>query len=112
MHHRTAPTILVWAAAALAAAAVWLTFDNPDIDGTSKGDGYTCLAPWDTVLNEADNVPGGEPPPDGEEIGARCRDLGHDRFYAAVGSGSAAVILLGLAPALTRRRSRGDLPES
>ena len=40
-------------AGALAVTAIWLAFDNPDIDGTSRGDDYTCLAPWDTVLNDA-----------------------------------------------------------
>jgi hypothetical protein len=93
-------------AAALTVTAVWLTLDNPDIDGTSRGDDYTCLAPWDTVLNGAHNYPGGEPPPDGEEIAARCRDAGRERFWWAVGSASSATVLAASAIAATRHRSR------
>jgi hypothetical protein len=98
--------LLAAVAATLAATAIWLTFDNPDIDGTSRGDGYTCLAPWDTVRNNATNHPGGEPPPDSEEIAARCRDAGHDRFGLAVAGGSSAVVLAALATALAWGRSR------
>lgn len=96
-------------AAALAVTATWLTFDNPDIDGTSRGDDYTCLAPWDTVLNDADNIPGGELPPDAEEIGARCREAGQTRFAAAGVSGSTAAALGGVTGALVWRRSRADV---
>ena len=108
MWHRTARTLLVSAAVVLASMSIWLPFDNPEIDGTSRGDHYTCLAPWDTVLNDADNFPGGEPPADGEEIATRCRALGHDRFDLAVASGSAAAILVFLSTAFARRRSRAD----
>ena len=86
-------------AVALTVTAIWLAFDNPDIDATSRGDDYTCLAPWDTVVNDADNIPGGEPPPDAEEIGARCRDAGQTRLAVAGVSGSAAVALAGLTAA-------------
>jgi hypothetical protein len=96
---------LLSAAAVLVVIAIWLSFDNPEIDDTSRGDNYMCLAPWDTALNDADNFPGGEPPPDAEVIAARCSNLGHERFYIAVASGSAALILTGLATALTGRRS-------
>jgi hypothetical protein len=97
-------------AGALAVTAIWLAFDNPDIDGTSRGDDYTCLAPWDTVLNDADNMPGGEPPPDAQEIAARCRDAGQTRFAVAGVSGSAAVALAGLTTALVWRRSQDRVP--
>jgi hypothetical protein len=93
-------------AAALAVTAIWLAFDNPDIDGTSRGDEYTCLAPWDTVLNDADNMPGGEPPLDAEEIGARCREAGQTRLAVSGVSGSAAVALAALTAALVWRRPR------
>ena len=83
--------------ALLAGWALVLAVDNPDIDGTSRGDDYTCLAPWDTVLNDADNHAGGEPPPDDDEIAARCRDAGEDRFGLAVGVGIAAVVVAALA---------------
>lgn len=109
---RTAQPLFVSVAVVLASTAVWLPFDNPDIDGTSRGDNYACLAPWDTVLNDVDNFPGGEPPPDGEAIAARCRALGHDRFEMAVASGSAAVVLALLAMGLARRRAWADAHSS
>lgn len=84
-------------AAALAVSAIWLAFDNPEIDGTTRGNGYTCLAPWDTVLNGADNLPGGETPPDSAEIGVRCREAGGKRFVWACVSGAAAVALAAVA---------------
>lgn len=99
-------------AAALAVTATWLAFDNPEIDGTSRGDNYTCLAPWDTVLNGADNMPGGEPPPDAEEIGARCRDVGQTRLALAGVSGAAAVGLAGLTAVLVWRQSRDRVSSS
>ena len=98
--------LLVAFTAVLAVTAIWVTFDNPDIDGTSRGDAYTCLAPWDTVLNNADNYPGGEPPPDADEIATRCRDAGHERFQWAVATGSAAVVVAALATTLAWRWSR------
>lgn len=91
--------------AALAATAIWLVLHNPTIDGTSRGEDYTCLAPYDTVLNDADNLPGGEPPPDAEVIGARCRDLGEARFAQGVGVGGGAVVVAALT-ALIALRSR------
>lgn len=106
MNRYRAVPLLLSAATALVGIAVWLTLDNPEIDGASRGDTYTCLAPWDTVLNDADNIPGGEPAPDGEEIGERCRELGHQRFAWAVASGLSAVALSLLPAALVWRRSR------
>ena len=88
----------------LAITAIWLVLHNPTIEGTSRGD-YACLAPYDTVLNDADNMPGGEPPPDGDEIGARCRDAGEARFAQGVGVGGGAAVLAALT-ALSARRSR------
>ncbi len=104
--HGNGRVLLPLVAAILAVAAVWLMFDNPDIDGTSRGDSYTCLAPWDTVLNGADNFPGGEPPSDGKEIAARCREAGQERFLAAVAVGSAAVVLPVVTTVLFWRRAR------
>jgi hypothetical protein len=98
--------LLATFAAALAATAIWLTFDNPAIDGTSRGDSYTCLASWDTALNDADNYPGGEPPPDGDDIAARCRDAGHARFAGAVASACTASALAVFATVSAWRRRR------
>ncbi len=106
--HRIARILLASVGVALVVVSLWLTFDNPEIDGTSRGDSYTCLAPWDTVLNGADNFPGGEPPPDGEEIADRCRALGDDRFEGALASGLVGVVLVIASAALARRRSRTD----
>ena len=91
--------------AALAVTAIWLVLHNPTIDATSRGDDYTCLAPYDTVLNDADNLPGGEPPPDAAVIGARCRTLGEARFAQGAGVGGGAVVLAALT-ALIALRSR------
>lgn len=95
--------LLTVLAIALPVAAVWLVFDNPEIRGTSRGDDYTCLAPYDTVLNGADNFPGGDPPADGEDIARRCRQAGQDQFNLAVASASAG-IAAGVAMLAIRRR--------
>jgi hypothetical protein len=96
---------LTWAlvalAAALAVTAIVLAVDNPEISGTTRGDSYTCLAPWDTVLNDADNYPGGEPPTDDDDIAVRCEAAGRARFGYAVGFGVGAVVLVGSAVAVT-----------
>jgi hypothetical protein len=58
------------ASALLVVFAIWLVLHDPTIDDTSRGDDFPSLAPYDTVLNVTDNVPGGEAPPYGEQIGA------------------------------------------
>jgi hypothetical protein len=97
-------TALLWCAAAAVVVGLWLAVDNPTIEGTSKGD-HPCLAPWDTVLNGADNVPGGEPPRDADAIAQRCRDAGTVQFLEAV-----AVVVaglgLGVAAVVVRRREQ------
>jgi hypothetical protein len=96
---------LTWAlvvlAGALAVTAIILAVDNPEISGTTRGDSYPCLAPWDTVLNGANNYPGGEPPTDGDDIKTRCEAAGRERFGHAVGFGVGAAILVGAAVAVT-----------
>ena len=108
------PAVLTAVAAVLALAAVWLVLHNPSIDGTSRGDDYTCVAPYDTVLNGHDNVPGGEPPPDSDRIASRCRAAGERWFAAGVATGAAAGVVLVVAAGLggaglvaRRRRPRG-----
>lgn len=88
--------------------AVWLSFDNPSVDGTSRGEDYGCLAPWDTVLNGADNFPGGEPPVDGDDIARRCRQAGRDRFTLAVAAGvlGLSLVAVGFGSGLRRGRLR------
>ncbi len=83
---------LLLAALAIAAAfaAVLVAHWNPTIDGTSRGDNYPCLAPYDTVLNDASNSPGGDPAPDNADIAVRCRAAGEARFDWAIGLGLAA----------------------
>jgi hypothetical protein len=95
--------LLVVLVIALPVAAVWLAFDNPQIHGTSRGDDYGCSAPYDTVLNDADNFPGGDPPPDGEDIARRCREAGEHRFRLALGT-AAATVPAGAALLAVRRR--------
>jgi len=48
---------------------------------------------WGIVLNEADNQPGGEVMPDGDQVASRCRDAGEERFAMAVASASGAAVL-------------------
>ena len=101
--------MLALAALGLVVVAFWLSVDNPTIEKTSRGADYTCLAPWDTVLNRADNYPGGEPPPDGEKIASRCREAGEERFESAVGfavAAGAVALAAGVVGLVTYRRDR------
>ena len=41
-------------------AAVWLAVNNPEIHGADNAL-YTCAAAWDTAVDDADNVAGGQP---------------------------------------------------
>ena len=108
---RRLPFLLAVLAAVLALTAVWLVHHNPSIDGTSRGDDYACVAPYDTVLNGHDNVPGGEPPLDSDRIASRCRAAGERWFTAGVATGAAAGVVLVVAAGLggaglVARRSR------
>lgn len=105
---RFSSAALLWSAVAAVVVGIWLAFDNPEIDGTSKGDGYTCLAPWDTVLNDADNYPGGEPPADADEIAELCREVRRQQFWEAT---AVVVASLGLVVAgLVVRRRESEQP--
>lgn len=85
--------------------AFWV--NNPSIDGTSRGT-YDCLAPYDTVLNDAYNVRGGEPPVDSEQIDKRCRAAGQESFDRGIPYGVAGLAFSVLAlPMLWRSRKRG-----
>lgn len=66
---RSLRAVLALVAVVVAGAALWISVDNPTVDGTSRGT-YTCLAPYDTVLDDAIDPVGGEPPPDDDEIAA------------------------------------------
>src|SRR3954470_14011295 len=76
----------------VALVAVWLLLHNPTVKSTSLGH-YTCSAPYDTVLFDADNVPGGEPSADADEVEARCIDVGKVRFTQGLVVGVIAVAL-------------------
>lgn len=95
----------------LAGVALWLAVDNPTV-GDTGGDEHSCLAPWDTVLNDANNEPGGEPPSEADQIARRCERAGEERFDRAVSvgvaTGAAAVAVLGAGVA-TSLRDRGVL---
>jgi len=101
--YRRLPALLGILAAFCAIIGVWLIFDNPSVDSKSLGE-YMCTAPYDTVLNDADNVPGGEPPPDADEVEARCIDAGEERFTQGSLAGGAAVMLAVLAAAFAVRQ--------
>jgi hypothetical protein len=86
----------------VAAVAVWLLLHNPTVKSTSLGH-YTCSAPYDTVLLDADNVPGGEPSADANAVEARCIDAGNARFTAGSVVGGAAVAVAALAAVMAMR---------
>ncbi len=98
---------------ALLVAGGWLWFDNPTIDeGRDGNPTYDCLAPYDTVLNDASNFPGGEPPVNGESIDRKCRAAGRERFRVSVtllvaGGATLAVSLVLVAGAAISRRAGG-----
>ena len=108
---------LVVAALILVVAGGWFAVHNPSVS-VRPGDGYpgwgdedyTCLAPYDVVLNDADNTPGGEPPPGAERIKGDCDRAARRSFTVAtmsLGSG----VLLGITAAVLwgsplRRRHR------
>jgi hypothetical protein len=75
-----------------ATAAVWLALDNPEIHGADNAL-YTCAAPWDTAVNDADNVAGGEPVAGGADLAARCVVVGEQRFDLAMVAGTCAALL-------------------
>jgi len=110
---RRAAISLALLAAVLALVALWLVQDNPTINHTSRGDDYPCLAPYDTVLNDANNYPGGEPPPDGGHIERRCREAGQERFRTAIEvavAAGAVAVSAGVVALLAYRRDRRPAP--
>ncbi|MGH1562019.1 hypothetical protein [Mumia sp. DW29H23] len=103
--------MLIVAAGVLALAAVVLAADNPDVPADPSWDGtasYTCLAPYDAVLLNERDTPGGEQPPDYDELVRTCRQAQVERFTLAVGAALAAALLVGAAWAVDRRRPRSD----
>ena len=83
---------LIVVTVALGFVALWGAFANPSIDSVGYSVPYTCRAPWETVLNEADNWPGGDPPADAADIAAWCRAAGEQRFAVARVAGIAALV--------------------
>ena len=102
---RRLPILLGILSAVLTVVAIWLFLDNPTIGNTSLGN-HTCAAPYDTVLNDSDNAPGGEPSPDADEVEARCIEAGENRFMLGAAAAGAAVILAVLAAPLAVRARR------
>ena len=94
-----------------ATAAVWLAVDNPEIHGADNAL-YTCAAPWDTAVNDADNVAGGEPVAGGADLAARCVVVGEQRFDLALVAGTCAALValvgIGLAFGSRPRPDRTD----
>jgi hypothetical protein len=87
----------------MAVVAVWLLLHNPTVKSTSLGH-YTCSASYDSVLLDADNVPGGEPSADADEVEARCIDAGKAWFTGGFVAGAAAVPLAAVATVVAVRR--------
>jgi hypothetical protein len=94
---------LALAAVVLAGAAIWAALDNPTV--VVRGETHQCAAPYDSVLNGADedNAFGGlRPYP--QQIAARCHQANQDRVTLAVGLGVAA-LLAAIAAAVTGIRA-------
>lgn len=113
LRSRAVAALLLLAALALVVAGLLLTVANPTIDERREWEGsaseapYTCLAPYDTVLNDADNVPGGEPAVNDATIAARCRAAGRDRYrQGATLAGLGVLAGAGAAAAVTARQRR------
>lgn len=107
-------TLLLWALSlALLATAAWLFLLDPTVPRPQVGPDAGCSAAYDTVLNDADNVPGGERAVDAEDVGKACRQVGKEAFAAGVGLVVAAAVL-GACTALralrTRRREAAEAP--
>jgi len=101
--------VLVLLSVVATVIAIWLLLHNPTVKSTSLGH-YTCSAPYDTVLLDADNVPGGEPPADADEVEARCSDVGAARFTVGMMALVAGIALAALAGVLAvRGRTATDL---
>lgn len=91
-------------------AGFLLTVIHPTIDEGRQARGSaeepsSCEAPFHTVLDGADNLPGGELPLNGESIAAKCREAGRTRYRQGIvlmGVGG----LAGLGVAITVLRSR------
>jgi hypothetical protein len=98
--------LLVLLSAMLAVVALWLAQDNPNIDNTSRGDNYTCAAPYDTVLIGSDNIPGGEPPADSDDIATRCVAAGKARFAQSAAAGAGSIIFVAIAAGVAVRARR------
>lgn len=103
---------VVWGllATVLLVAAVYLALDNisvdvraSDLDQTEPAGEVGCvIAPWDAVLNDNDDRPGGEHSREyGDEVAAECFAASTTRFRAAVGLG-----LLGLVALVLTQRGR------
>lgn len=103
---RTVALLLGLLSALFAVLALWLMLHNPKVTGPSSGD-YTCSATYDTVLNDADNVPGGEPPSDGKVIEAQCIETSESRFTQGLVSAGAAAVLTVFASGIAVRARRG-----
>lgn len=92
--------VLVATVLVLSATALWSATDNPTVT-TSIGNDWTCLAPWDVVLNDANPTPGGEHLEDDTEADRKCRLVTESRFDNAMlfgaASGFLSVVIMGLA---------------
>jgi hypothetical protein len=99
--------VAVLAAIVLLLVGTWLAFHNPELVDPNPGGvepGWHCAAPYDVVLFGNDSVPGGGPWSDSDVMGERCRQTDRKRFAGGAGLFASAVVLLGSATALGRRR--------
>lgn len=87
----------------LLVAGAWLAVDSPSVEiGAADelrgpdGEVGCVIAPYDTVLNDADASPGGSDRSleFTREVDEKCTNANRSRFYLATGSGVAGLGLL------------------
>ncbi len=103
---RSVTPLLLLACVALLVAAAWLVQADPTVP-RQVGPDAGCSAAYDTALFDADNVPGGEPLPDAEDVAKACRQAGKDAFAGAVGLAVSAAVLAAWTVRRARRRRSG-----
>lgn len=94
---------------------LFLWFDNTTVNVSASDVGHSgpagevacSIAPWDAVLNDDRDGPGGEHSKAYfNEVAAECYSANTARFNAAVGSGVFALLLLSVGIAVAARSMR------
>lgn len=115
---RALVAILIVASVSLVVAGLAYWTVNPTLTNTSRPDwgynaDYECLAPWDVVLNDANNSRGGEPRPDQDRMVERCDEVTNARFDRGtpfLGAGASLSVALAGGAVIARGRGRRARP--